>query len=92
MKESGLNNNPVFIKMLSKVGETLGEGKIKGEGGTGAKSYTPEQAKIRIAEIRAGAAYYDQNHAEHETVKKEMAALYKLANPGKPNRTSTGDE
>jgi hypothetical protein len=92
VKESGLNNNPFFIKMLAKVGETLAEGKIKGEGGTGGKHYTPEQATIRIAELRASGAYYDANHADHLSVKKEVSQLYKLANPGKPNRTSASDE
>lgn len=87
--KSGLTNNPAFIKFAAKVGATLGEGKIRGEGGSGKEVFTPEQAIIRIAELKAGPAYFDEKHADHFTVKKEVRSLYAQAYPGQRGEVGT---
>ena len=92
VSESGLSNHAGFIKMLAKVGETLKEDKIKGEGGKGGKAaFTPSEAKLRIAEIKSGPAYFDDKHMDHLSVKKEVQGLYNLAYPGKNKPTRTED-
>ncbi len=89
-QKSDLGSNPHFVKMLAKMGATLAEDRIKGEGGQGSDVYTPQQAQIKIAEIKANVkgAYWDANHPDHFAVKKEVGELYKAAYPGKPNPVS----
>lgn len=84
IKKMGLGTDVTFIKMMSKIGGTLGEDKVRGEGGTGKNIMTPSEAQIKIAEIKANTkgAYYDKTHAEHEATKREVAALYNMAYPG----------
>lgn len=84
IKKMGLGFDPTFIKMMAKVGATLAEDKIRGEGGTGGSVFTPSQAQIKIAEIKANVngPYYDKNHAEHAATKKQVADLYAMAYPG----------
>lgn len=77
--------DPVVLRLLSKVGATLAEDKIKGEGGTGSNVLTPSQALARIGEIKSNikGAYFDANHSDHAATKAEVSRLYKLAHPNK---------
>lgn len=95
IRESGLGNNPTVIKILSKMGATLSEAKIKGEGGTGGNIFTPSQAQEKINAIKSNVdhAYWHPTHAGHAEAKKEMASLYEMAKPGKSaTQTSTAKD
>lgn len=78
--------NPAVLRLLTKIGATLAEDKIKGAGGTGVPGqYTPNDAKARIAEIKANVKgpYFDPTHGDHAEMKAEVARLYKFAYPEK---------
>lgn len=85
-QNTNLGSNPHFVKMLAKMGATLAEDRIKGEGGSGHGQYTPSQAMQRIAELKANmkGPYWNPDHPDHFNVKKEVGDLYKVAHPGKP--------
>jgi len=80
--EKGEGNNPEVIKFLIKVSGKMGEDSL-GAKGSGGLVMTPAQAKAKINEIRDDpkSSYNDGNHRLHEEAVKEMASLYKLANP-----------
>ena len=73
--------NPTILRFLSKVGSTLSEDKIKGEGGINSGAMTPGQAMQKIAEIKANikGPYYDATHGDHAATKAEMKKLYDIA-------------
>lgn len=77
--------NPTVLRFLSKVGGTLSEDKIKGEGGINPGAMTPNQALQKIAEIRANikGPYFDSNHGDHAATKAEMKKLHEIAYPTK---------
>lgn len=77
--------DPTVLRFLSKVGSTLSEDKIKGEGGINPGAMTPHQALQKIAEIRANikGPYFDANHGDHAAVKAEMKKLHEIAYPTK---------
>lgn len=70
-----------ILRLLAKVGSTLDEGKIRGEGGTTAGAFTPSEAKEKIAELKKSGAYFDINHPDHTDTKKEVNRLYGFAFP-----------
>lgn len=77
--------NPTVLRFLSKVGGTLSEDKIKGEGGINSGAMTPNQALQKIAEIRANikGPYFDPTHGDHAATKAEMKKLHEIAYPTK---------
>jgi hypothetical protein len=83
-QKTDLGSNPHFLKMMAKMGATLAEDKIRGEGGQASGVYTPQQAVVKIAELKANVKgpYYDVNHPDHFAVKREVQDLYKIAYPG----------
>lgn len=83
-KENLTVNGPV-LRLLAKVGSTLDEGKIRGEGGGQTGGYTPQEAQMKIAELKTDVKgpYWDKNHSEHNSVRMEVARLYKYAYPEK---------
>jgi hypothetical protein len=86
LRDRGYGRDPLIIKLLSKIGGTLGEDKIRGEGG-GTGALTVMQARAKIDEIKADikGPYYNKAHPEHEKIKKEVSGYYALAFPG-PNQ------
>jgi hypothetical protein len=83
-RERGYTNDPAFVKLMAKAGEALGEDVIKGEGGTGASVLSPEQARAKLAEIKAAGLthpYYDTKHSGHEAAKEERRKLFAAAFP-----------
>jgi len=85
-KESGLGQNPHFIKLLAKFGDTLKEDQIRGAGG-GSGMVTPGQAQEKIKELMGkpndpNSAYYNRNHADHAETRKKVSALFEMAYPG----------
>jgi hypothetical protein len=83
IREMGLGSNATFLKLMSQVGSTLAEDKIRGEGGS-SDVLTPEAAKSKITEIQSNftGPYYDKNHAGHVEAVKMMETLFKQAYPG----------
>lgn len=80
---SGLASNVHVIKMLAKLGATLSEDAIKGEGGRVDGILTPGQAQEKIKELTSNVKgpYFDKAHVDHEKVKNEVKRLYQMAHP-----------
>lgn len=78
IQKTNLGSNPAIIKLLAKVGETLSEDKIKGEGGGGFGALSPAQAQAELDSITKNLkhAYYDAAHSEHSAAKKRVRELY----------------
>jgi hypothetical protein len=86
IKDAGLTTNPAFIKLMTKVGETLSEDTLKSHSvSQNANELSPAQANEKIAEIKANAKhpYWNPEHENHLAAKKEMNQLFEWANPRK---------
>lgn len=83
IKESGLNNDPEFIKFLSQAGEGLSEDTISGK--PAGALMTPEQAMAEIAKVQGDSShpYHKKDHAEHKFAVERMESLYEQAYPQK---------
>jgi hypothetical protein len=94
LKALGIGNHPAFLRLMNKVGGTLSEDKIRGEGGTLNGALTVAQARAKINEIKKdlNGAYYNKNHADHAETKKTMTALYAQAFPGPVQSPPPGRE
>lgn len=80
-QDSGLGYDPLFIKFLNKVGDTLSEDKILGAGGSGNGVPTPLQARAEARDIMAdkNSPYWNAEHPEHRQVKQKVETLFKIA-------------
>jgi hypothetical protein len=78
IRDMGLGNNPSFIKLMAKVGETLSEDKLVVTGQVDPK-YTPAQADSEIKKILADTSspYWNKEHAQHKEVVEHMERLFK---------------
>jgi len=79
--DSGLGNDPRFLKFLAKLG-----GKISEDGITTGQpevTLTPEEAMGEIRKIQGDPKhpYFDKMHPEHELSVRRMKDLYELAYP-----------
>jgi hypothetical protein len=84
-QKMGLGQNPAFLKVLSKIGETLSEDAIKRHTGveSGVGSMSPAQALQKIAEIKGDPKhpYWNKDTEGHAKAKKEMDNLFQMAHP-----------
>lgn len=82
MDESGLGNNPQFIKLMATVGEGMLEDGLKGNG-QHSGAITPADAQVKIAEIMTDkkSPYHDRYHADHQRIVDEVQKLYSQAYP-----------
>ena len=84
LAQTGMGNNPMFVKMFAKIGEGLAEGKSDS---SGARSFTmtPDQAKQEIARYNRDStfmqAYSSGDHTGHQAAVDKMNSLYRLAYP-----------
>ena len=84
IRESGLGSNPSVIKLLAKVGATLSEDKILGEGGTANGLPTPAQAREESKTIMGDKehAYWNPENPGHAEAKKKVGRLFEIAASG----------
>lgn len=77
MKESGFNNHPLVLRMMSKIADAFGEDKFVAPGGNGAMGMTPQEAEAKIKSIYADPnhAYFHKNHPKNSEARAEMARL-----------------
>ena len=83
--ESGLGNDPRFIKFAYQVAKNFGEdGQFLG-GQAASLTLTPEEALAEISKIRNDKVhpYNAPSNPEHKKAVEYMAALYEMAYPGK---------
>jgi hypothetical protein len=78
INESGLGNNPAFIKMFAKLAEQMGEDKFVDANNLGSMGVTPAEAQTRINEIYGNKShpYYDKAHPSHKDALAEMSKLF----------------
>jgi hypothetical protein len=84
--ESGLGNNPGFIKGMFKIAETFGDDSAVGESLT--RNLSPvNAAKQSIAELKADDAFrkrlFDESHPGHKEAVQKWQDLHKKAFPSK---------
>lgn len=81
LTKHGLNNDPSFVKMMAKVGQSMSEGQLVGK--PRGLTKTPEEAKEEINRIKSDekSSYRDANHPDHVQAVEHMGLLYKLAYP-----------
>ncbi len=80
LESSGLGNNPLLIRMLSKIGDKFKEDVISGESKS-TPGMTPAHAQNRIDILRSDPAYKDAKHPGHVQLQEEMTTLYKIMHP-----------
>lgn len=81
---SKLGDNPMFIRMLSKLGNSMSEHGLIGETkGEPRLTRTPAEAEHEIAKLNADekflASYNDKNHPEHQYAVDRMLDLIRQA-------------
>ena len=80
----GMGNNPMMLRMFSKMGEGLAEGRSD-SAQQRSFTMTPEQAKQEIARYNRDTdfmtAYSSGDHQGHEAAVSKMDSLFKLAYP-----------
>jgi len=81
LRESGLNNNPAFVKFLSKVGKSFSEDQLTGKPAQLTSSPDEAMAEIRKMEGDDKHPLYIADHPEHAAAVQKRDALYRLAHP-----------
>lgn len=81
--ETGLGDNPAFIKFLVELGDRFGEDGLVGDNKNKELEVKVEDAKKKINEMRADqkGPYWNENDPRHNDAIKEMARLYEIAYP-----------
>lgn len=94
IQESGLSKNPLFLKALAKAGGLLSEDTIRGSGGgTGFGALTPQEAQVKLNELRKpGSPYWDKGHAQHSEFKTQVRQMYQMAFPGPAAKATVGED
>ncbi len=74
LEKTGLGNDPMMIKLLAKVGESLKEDKIAGNGSTRLMGKTPDEIQGEINTIMGNPAdpYNVAQHPNHALAVEEM--------------------
>jgi hypothetical protein len=82
IEESGLGNNPVLIKMLAKMGESVSEDKFRGDAKTSV-AQTPAEALAEFNKIlhNMDHPYHNRKHPAHYEAQAEMQKLSQAAFP-----------
>lgn len=77
LKQTGLGNDPQVIKLFNKIGQSLAEGKVRGEG-TRSFGLSPDDAQKQINLMMSDAnhAYHNKNHADHARSVEEAQRLF----------------
>ena len=81
LKATGALNRPGVVDMLVKLGEQLQDNGTIEAARRQSMTLAPEEAKERIAELKAGEAYFDKNHPDHKRVVQQVQSLYQQAHP-----------
>jgi len=81
LKNNGLNNNPSFIKFLSKVGQAFSEDQLTGKPQTLTMSPDEAMAEIRKMEGDDKHPLNIAEHPEHSEALNKRDTLYRMAYP-----------
>lgn len=83
LDKTGLGNDAQIVKLLAKVGESLKEDGVTGQGGDLSRAKTPDSALKEINTIRGDKAhpYNVGDHPNHKKAVEEMHELFKHAYP-----------
>lgn len=76
-EKCGVANDPMFIKMMNKVGHSMSEDKLKGDSGVSFNDGADVlQKKINDIVNNSASPYWDRNHAGHQAAVAEVSAMY----------------
>ena len=85
LEQTGLTNDPVLVKFLSKIGGAMTDDVFVGNPGSGGGNdfLSGEMAKKQIEKVMADRShpYHDVTHADHKTAVENMARLFNIAYP-----------
>jgi hypothetical protein len=93
MIDSGMGNDPRFIKFMVNIAKQFGEDGASLAGEARTMTQTPKEAMAEIAKIRGECAdnpkhpYLNKQHPEHKKMLDKMADLHKAAYPEEAPRT-----
>jgi len=89
LNETGLGDNPMMIKMLSKFGSLMKEDTIADSGAQSV--HTPGDYQSQITKITGDMAhpYYKADHPGHKTAVAEVSSLYENLYPKKVAPTNS---
>lgn len=81
MQDPSFGNNPVLVKLLSKIGEKLYKESDLREGDSGKFKHSPSEAQEKINLIQGNFEhpYHNSEHPNHENAVKEMQSLFEQA-------------
>lgn len=84
-KNTGIGDDPTFLKLMAAAGKLLGEDKLRGEGGGNLNGQTPAEIKKEIAEIQGNRShpYNDSKHPGHKAALDHVAGLWQKLYPPK---------
>jgi hypothetical protein len=84
LDKTGLGNDPAMIKLMSKIGESLAEDRIRGQG-DGRFGMTPDEASKKISAVMSDMShpYFNDSHPGHKGAVEEMTALFRAKTGGK---------
>lgn len=90
LQESGIHQNPQFLKFLSRIGETLREPELKGSNGRGTPMKTPAEAMSEANSIIADTShpYNKPEHPNHKFAVEEVGRLFEMASPPPPEENT----
>jgi hypothetical protein len=85
LTKSGLDTHPQMIRLMNRIGKSLAEDKIQGNGSTANMGVTPAEAQSRINSMMAdrNGPYYDSSHPNHKAAVAEMQELYGKLSSGR---------
>lgn len=77
LDKTGIGNDPQLIRLFAKIGESLGEDKLKGANGAQNFGKTPDEASREINQIMGDAkgAYWDAGHPGHKDAVQNVLRL-----------------
>lgn len=83
--DSGIGNNPEFIKIFAKLAEQMGEDKYVQADNRSSMGKTPAEAQMAINEIYGNKdhPYYNKSHPSHKDAINEMTKLFEAITPKK---------
>lgn len=95
LNDSGLGDNPHFLRTFAAIGKAMSEHELMGGGGGQTFKMSPAEAKAAIQAFDLDAekqkAYTDAHHPAHAATVAEKEELFKMAYPGKVQSSALVD-
>lgn len=78
--ETGAGNHPEIVRAFAKIGDMLGEDRIR-QGQPSGFNMTPDEARTEANRLMAHEGYANRAHPEHAAIVQKVQALFRQAYP-----------